>query len=209
MAWYSWFAQVYDQTLEDLYAPHRVQAYARLNPGHRKVLLLPCGTGQDLDALLPQLGPEPDVLCMDLDPGMLAKATERVASKQLSGCRFVQAEAGSLHEHVAPDSLDLVVFPLGLSVIPAHEATLRAALSRLRPGGQCLIFDCWAEKRNLNSWPVEWLAQADLSRTPFRILEAECRDYRFTPLPDAKPLQFGGTLYVATGTRPEGQRKTP
>jgi ubiquinone/menaquinone biosynthesis C-methylase UbiE len=204
MAWYSWFSTIYDQALEDLYAPHRVRAFAEVNPGHRKVLLLPCGTGQDLAPLLPRLAPDPDLLCIDLDPGMLAKARSRGSR----GCRFVQAPASELSSHVEPASLDLVVFSLGLSVVPEHESVLRSALSRLRPGGQCLIFDCWAERRNLNTWPVEWMAQADLSRTPFRILEAECSDYRFTPLPDAKPLQFGGTLYVATGTR-RAQSKTP
>ena len=197
MAWYSWFSTVYDQALEDLYAPHRERAFAAVSPGHCKVMLLPCGTGQDIAPLRARLHPEAELLCIDLDPGMLAKARARDSK----GCRFVQAPASELGQHAALGSLDLVVFSLGLSVVPEHEAVLGDALSRLRPGGQCLIFDCWAETRNLNSWLVEWTAQAELSRTPFRILEAECSDYAFLALPDAQPLYFGGQLYMATATR--------
>lgn len=202
MAWYSLFSKIYDQSLERLYQPHRQAAYACVTPGHTRALLLPCGTGQDLDVLVPRLKDGAQITCLDLDPGMLARAQERVTAHGWTGVHLVQSAAGDLADHVEPDSLDLVVLPLGLSVFPDHLDVLQLAFSRLRVGGQCVIFDCWARTRGLSTWSVELVAQADLNRTPFRLLEQLTSDYVFTELPGAPASKFGGQLYVASGTRP-------
>ncbi|MED5373696.1 MAG: class I SAM-dependent methyltransferase [Myxococcota bacterium] len=203
MAWYSWFSSFYDQALEGLYAPFREQAYAQIRPGARDALLLPCGTGQDLPPLIPRLAPGARLTCMDLDGGMIAKARARATQFERCALEFVEGEAASLGQHFDQNSLDLVVFPLGLSVIPEPEDTLALAWSRLRPGGQCLIFDCWARERTLATWSVELVAQADVSRTPFKKLEALAQDYEFTLLPEASPWTFGGELYVANAVKGE------
>jgi ubiquinone/menaquinone biosynthesis C-methylase UbiE len=202
VAWYSWFSKIYDQSLESLYQPHRQAASACVTLGHTRALLLPCGTGQDLDVLVPRLAPGAQITCIDLDDAMLHQTRARIADRGWEGITLVQSPAGSLAEHVAAASQDLVVLPLGLSVFPDHEDVLRAAISRLRPGGQCVIFDCWARTRGLSTWSVELVAQADLNRTPFRLLEQLTSDYVFTELPDAPASKFGGQLYVASGTRP-------
>lgn len=193
MAWYSWFSHMYDASLERLYAPHRAVAFADLEPAER-ALVVPCGTGQDLPFLVERADA---ILGVDLSPGMLQRAQARVDREGWTNVELAERDVLAVEGEV----FDLVVWSLGLTVVPDHEAALAHTWSLLRPGGRMVIFDAWAERRSFQTWQVELLARAHLDRKVWEPLEARAEDFSLSFLDDASPGTFGGRLLVARGRK--------
>ena len=200
--WYDLFSLFYDRALEDLYAPFRPAAVEalRLTEGAR-VLDLPCGTGQSFDLLVPAVGPTGAVLGVDASRGMLRRAQRRVdraGRGTVSLVHATAAEAGPARLGV--EGVDGVLCALGLTALPDWEAAFERLFEMLRPGGRFVLFDVHAAERTKETRLVELVARADLSREAWRPLEARCADFHREVLP-ADPAQFGGDLYVASGTK--------
>lgn len=138
LAWnrlrYSLYAPLYDLT-EGLLRGARRQAHqlASIQPGER-VLLMGCGTGQDLDFLPKGV----EVEAVDLSPAMVAKCQMRVdrlgMSVQLDVMNAEQLEFES-------NQFDVVILHLVVAVIPDPESCLREAVRVLKPNGRISIFD--------------------------------------------------------------------
>lgn len=197
MAWYSWFSHTYDGMLERLYSPHRAVAFRDFGHAER-VLVVPCGTGQDLP-FVADLADE--VVGVDLSAGMVRRAEQRVARAQWSHVSLHHADIMDF-DHA---DFDRVVWSLGLTVVPDFEAAFDRTWHLLRPGGRMLIFDVWAEQRTFQTWQVEKLAQADLNRRVWEPLEQRATNFSLSFINEAKPRSFGGKLFVASGSKgPEG-----
>ncbi|MAQ94982.1 MAG: hypothetical protein CMM84_15820 [Rhodothermaceae bacterium] len=205
--WYDLFSLFYDRALEDLYAPFRPAAVEalRLTEGAR-VLDLPCGTGQSFDLLVPAVGPTGAVLGVDESSGMLRRARRRADRAGWDTVSLIRATADEVDAQrlgVAPedaDGLDGVLCALGLTALPNWEEAFDGLFALLRPGGRFVLFDVHAAERTKETRSVELVARADLSREAWRPLEARCADFHREVLP-ADPAQFGGDLYVASGTK--------
>lgn len=198
MPWYDTFAVFYDLSLQWLYAAqHRQAAEAlELEPGHR-VLVPACGTGQDLPTLWPAIQPNGCVVGVDLSRGMLDRFEARARRLGAS----VEAICAPAQELDGIEPVDRLLWFLGLSVVPDFDAVFQATFELLKPGGIAVIVDVHAEYRVPQSWMVEWMAQADLSRQTWTALESRAEGYERRDLSRWATIH-GGTLFLAKGRRP-------
>ena len=207
MSWYNTFSRIYDYSVELVYRDYRkhtAQAL-RLQPGDA-VLDLACGTGPNIPYLVQQVGPTGLVFGVDLSAGMLARA-KRQASKQgwqnvhLLECNAEQLEMAQLCEAANQQTqLNGVIVCLGLSVIPDWQRVLEHTFGLLAPGGRYVLFDIFAEKWVPQTWVVQRLAQADMYRESWKVLDALCEDFSFEFL-KGTPHIHGGTPFLASGTK--------
>jgi SAM-dependent methyltransferase len=140
--------------------PLGLAAMDRLTPaGGEAILDVGCGCGDTSLELARRVGPEGEVLGLDISGPMLEVARRRAAEAGASGLKFRQADA---QVAALPDDRDAVFSRFGVMFFadpPAAFANLRRAL---RPGGR-LGFVCWRPLAE-NLWmrlPAE--AAADLA----------------------------------------------
>jgi ubiquinone/menaquinone biosynthesis C-methylase UbiE len=206
MGWYDVFSRFYDASLEELYADARAAAVEALDlrPGHT-VLDLPAGTGQSFDGLVAGVGQTGGLVGVDLSAGMLARARARVQRAGWPNVQVLRAdvlalEAAQLVEAGAPASFDRVHVFLGLTAFPRHPEAFARVWSLLRPGGRAVVVDVYAERPGLRGRMVNLVARADIRRRAWEPLQAVAHDFERRDLP-SRP-QHGGTLWLATGTKP-------
>jgi len=203
VGWYDVFSLTYDRQLEALYAPHRAAAVAALHgqPGD-VVLDVACGTGQSFAGIVEAIGPTGRVVGIDRSAGMLARARRRAESAGWGNVHLIHAPAGDVATaDLGVQHVDRLLLALALTAIDDWRAVLARALSRVRPGGSCVILDVHAERRTMQARMVEVVARADLRRRAWEPLEAACPD--FQRIDTAAPARtFGGALYIASGTMP-------
>ncbi|MDP2315522.1 MAG: methyltransferase domain-containing protein [Pseudomonadota bacterium] len=193
MSWYDTFATIYDGSVENVYRAYRpgIVAAMALAPGER-ALDLACGTGPNLPLLADAVGPGGEVLGVDFSEGMLARARRRVA--ELPQVRLLQRDARTLTAaDVGP--VDAIVSTLGISVIPDHEAVLAATWALVAPGGRFVIFDIYAERWVPSSAWIKLIAQADLYRRPWDVLEGLGATVERSWL-EGSPHVYGGRPYL-------------
>lgn len=137
---YTLYAPFYDLAARWL-ARGRRRSLALLNvQAGERVLLVGCGTGLDLE-LLPR---DARITAIDLTPAMVAKTSERAASR---GMQLDARVMDAARLDFADESFDSVVLHLILAVVPDPEATAREAARVLKPGGRVAIFDKFSVER--------------------------------------------------------------
>ncbi len=195
--WYDRFSNVYDGSVERVYAPYRERVTDALDlPTGGRVLDVACGTGPNLPRLLASVGPTGSVVGVDLSPGMLARARQRVGSAP--NVTLIAEDVGMLADL---DGLDGVLSTLGISVIPEWEAVLERLVGLLRAGGKLVIFDVHARSWVPQTAIVQWMAGADLKRRPWERLAALGVPHTLTWL-DGSAFVHGGTPYLLVATKP-------
>lgn len=103
-----------------------------LEPGMH-VLDMGCGPGRLAIPIAEKVGPQGQVVAMDIQPGMLRRAQARAQAANLNNIRFLQAGAGEGKlEHGQYDRALLVTV---LGEIPDREAALKEIWAALKPGG--------------------------------------------------------------------------
>ncbi len=205
MSWYDAFSNVYDGSLEKLYAEHRELAAdaLALQPG-MSVLDLPCGTGQSFAAMAQCLNGSGAIVGGDLSTGMLGKAAARAGA--LAGVRLVTVaidvnalSAETLQAAAGIAQVDRLHVFLGMSVFPDMHAAFDRLWSVLAPGGRAVLVDVHAERLGLQGWMVNRIARADIRRRFWEPLEARAKDFELRDLPFRK--QHGGQIKLATGVK--------
>jgi ubiquinone/menaquinone biosynthesis C-methylase UbiE len=108
-----------------------------------------CGPGRVTLPAARRVGPQGEVVAIDLQPGMLSRARERAEAANLHNIRFLQVEMGAGKLDVGPVDRALLVTVLG--EIPNREAALREIYDVLKPGGILsvteIIFDPHFQRR--------------------------------------------------------------
>ena len=89
---------------------------------------------------------------------------------------------------------------LGMSAFPDPDAAFGNLWSLLKPGGRAVIVDVFTPKLGFQGRMVNLVARADIRRRSWEPLEARAIDFTRRDLPSLK--QHGGTLFLATGTKP-------
>ncbi|HZQ37350.1 MAG TPA: class I SAM-dependent methyltransferase, partial [Dehalococcoidia bacterium] len=102
-------------------------------PGDR-VLDLACATGDLSLALADATGPTGRVTAVDLTPGMLVGAAERLRRAACANVELLQADAQALP--FADGAFDAVTCRLAITLFPDAEQALRECRRVLRPGGR-------------------------------------------------------------------------
>lgn len=202
MRWYDIFSLFYDSSLEKLYLPQRQAAAEALDlaPG-LSLLDCPCGTGQSFDVVRAGVMPGGTILGVDRSKGMLGRARKRIDRKQLTGVEPRFGEIGDLDAaDVAPESVDRLLVFLGMTVLPDMEAGFEDLWKRLRPGGRCVLVDCYNPAPGLQGISVKYIAQADITKQWWLPLERRGEQFERRGLP-SKP-EHGGEIILATALKP-------
>ena len=107
-------------------------AQLELQPG-MKVLDVGCGPGRVSVPIANRVGPDGEVVGIDIQMGMLRRAEERARKANVRNVRFLQVAAGKakLQKNVYDRALLVTV----LGEIPDREAALKDIFDALRPGG--------------------------------------------------------------------------
>ncbi len=107
---------------------------ARVEPG-ATVLDVACGTGAGHQALCRAIGPEGNVVAVDISTEMLQRARARARRLKLRNIRYRKADAEKLSDRFKQESFDAVLSCNGLPNFVHPERALAEMAQMLRPGG--------------------------------------------------------------------------
>jgi ubiquinone/menaquinone biosynthesis C-methylase UbiE len=105
---------------------------ARLTSGMR-VLDVGCGPGRIAIPAAERVGPEGEVVALDVQPQMLKELGKRSAASGLTNIRTVLGDVGEAE--LGEDSFDCALLVTVLGEIPDPAAALRGICAALKPGG--------------------------------------------------------------------------
>lgn len=123
-------------------------SHLNLQPG-MNVLDVGCGPGRLTIPLARSVGPNGEVVALDVQAGMIQRAREYAHRSNVTNIRFLHAEAdqGSLEQNRFDRALLVTV----LGEIPDRESALREIFQSLKPGGILsiteIIFDPHFQRR--------------------------------------------------------------
>jgi ubiquinone/menaquinone biosynthesis C-methylase UbiE len=113
-----------------------------LQPG-MAVLDVGCGPGRVAIPIASKVGPEGEVVAVDIQPGMLRRAQEKARAAKVTNIRFLEAAVGE--GKLPRDRFDRALLVTVLGEIPDRERALREIFDALKPGGRLsvteVIFD--------------------------------------------------------------------
>ncbi len=117
-----------------------------------RVLDLGCGAGRDVYALAQLVGPQGEVVGVDMTEAQLALAERHRAGHAkrfgYANVRFVRGFIERLDElGLAPASFDVIVSNCVVNLSPDKPAVLAQALRMLKPGGELYFADVYADRR--------------------------------------------------------------
>ena len=210
MKWYDVFTKFYNLSTERILDPIRKAAYDYLRvEGASVVIDLGCGTGQSFSHLLDHLQSDTlRIVDLDYSAGMLEKARERIQKSNWRNVCLLEADATKVSVkdiwHVLGEEtpIDAVVCSNVLVAMPQWESVFHHMFDLLRPGGQFLMLETYAERRVPQTYWTEFIARADLSCRVWEPLERVAENYEFRYL-KGSPHILGGRPYIATGFAPE------
>ena len=92
-----------------------------------------CGPGRLTIPIAAQIGPQGEVVALDIQPGMLRRVQEKTQAAHLTNIRFLQAGAGE--GQLGRSQYDRAVLATVLGEIPDRAAALKEIFEALKPGG--------------------------------------------------------------------------
>ena len=178
---------------------YRVRAVAllRLKRGDH-VIDLGCGTGLNFPYLIQEIGPEGQLIGVDLSAAMLACAQERIERSHWNNVRLVH---GDIADYEFPESMNAVLSTGVFGYVAERDRVVEKIANALVPGGRIVIVDGKRSSR----WP-SWLFKLFVRcSNPFGVTEAYFdnrtwesveRYFQDTTFEEA----YGGLLYISSGT---------
>lgn len=103
------------------------------------VLDVGCGPGTNFELLREAVGPEGRVLGVDLSPGMVRRATERIETRGWENVETVRADATTLP--FATDQFDGALATTAVSATPDVRATVESVYDALEPGAKFAVYE--------------------------------------------------------------------
>lgn len=151
-------ARHYDITSQ-LYQPqwaHRRRAVQALGlrPGDR-VVEIACGTGLNFPLIQEKIGPEGQIVGVDLTDAMLVQAQQRIETNGWSNVSLVHADAA---EFEFPTGVDAILATYPHALLPNTDRVIAHGAAALSPGGRWVVLDIKVPD-NL----PRWLAQLGIA----------------------------------------------
>ncbi|MCB1050682.1 MAG: methyltransferase domain-containing protein [Acidobacteria bacterium] len=118
----------------------------------RRVLDLGCGSGRDVYALAQLVGPDGQVVGVDMTDAQLAIAQRHQVYQHeqfgYANTRFIKGFIEKLDDlDLEPASFDVVVSNCVVNLSPDKEAVMRGIYRLLKPGGEFFFSDVYADRR--------------------------------------------------------------
>jgi len=130
-AWLRWVVEL-DNPFAKTNRAAEIVRHLELQPG-LTVLDIGCGPGRVTIPVARAVGPQGQVVAIDLQEGMLSRAQVKAQAAGLSNIQFVRAGVGNGKLDLPPADRALLVTVLG--EIPKREAALKEIFQTLKPGG--------------------------------------------------------------------------
>ncbi len=207
MSWYDIFSSFYDLTVEPHYKKARKIGIDALNLKEGDVVLdLACGTGSNFKYLSPLVGETGLVIGLDYSKGMINKAKKKVSKNNWENIILIQEDAIQISKELLNKicgreiQIDNVICVLGFSVIPKHEEVFKKTYALLKPDGNYVIIDIYADKFVPQSWWTKIVARANLKRKSWEFLEKSTTSFSHNNISKKRHLH-GGLLYIASGKK--------
>jgi demethylmenaquinone methyltransferase/2-methoxy-6-polyprenyl-1,4-benzoquinol methylase len=173
-----------------------------LRPGDR-VVDIACGTGLNFPLIEEVIGPDGQIVGVDLTDAMLAQAEDRIEKNGWGNISLVHADAADFD---FPAGVDAILSTYALSQVPECAAVIAHGAAALCGGGRWVVLDL-----KLPANTPRWLARLGTAivrpfasidewvvRRPWEVIRAamqeELADLSWTEL-------FFGTAFLAAGSR--------
>lgn len=162
------------------------------------VIELGCGTGLNFPILMKQIGPEGRLIGVDLTPGMLDIARERV---KRAGWKNVELIQSDIVAYDFPEKVNGVIATGLFGYIPEYDGVIKTISESLVSGGHLVILD-GKQPENLPSWLFQIVLKlgGPFGYTPeyfnVRPWESVGRYFKETSL----DTMYGGMIYILSGT---------
>jgi len=135
----------------------------KLQPGDT-VLELACGTGINFPLFQHYIGPEGQIIGVDLTDAMLEQANKRVASQRWENVTLIQHDASTYR---IPTKVNAVFSSFALSLFPDTKQVLKNVANSLVPGGRLALIELQIPK----FWPSSIASAAVTLMKPFAVTE--------------------------------------
>lgn len=132
---FAWLVEI-ENPLARTTRSERVVAQLAPQVGAR-VMDVGCGPGRVTLPLARAVGPQGEVVALDVQAEMLAKVAKKAESEGITNIRLLQSEMK--RELIENCSLDAVVMVMALGEIPEQADVFEALHSALKPGGRLLV----------------------------------------------------------------------
>ena len=177
-AYYDNFSRIYDlASPRSYYHKARTVAVERLGLKEgQSVLNVPVGTGQNLEYFQQYLLGTGLVLGVDISPGMLSKARQKVEKNDWGNVELLERNVSEIdrryvQEYTNGIGFNAVLCDLGLSGFPDWEKVIDHLVSILSTGGTISIMDWYLDKPSLRGEFVKWIGKGEVDRPIWQYLE--------------------------------------
>jgi demethylmenaquinone methyltransferase/2-methoxy-6-polyprenyl-1,4-benzoquinol methylase len=162
------------------------------------VIELGCGTGLNFPILMKQIGPEGRLIGVDLTPGMLDIARERVKQAGWKNVELIQSD---IVAYDFPEKVNGVIATGLFGYIPEYDRVIKTISESIVSGGHLVILD-GKQPKNLPSWLFKIVLKlgGPFGYTPeyfnVRPWESVGRYFKETSI----DTMYGGMIYILSGT---------
>jgi len=161
------------------------------------VIEIGCGTGLNFSLLRKKVGPNGNIIGVDLTPEMLEKADKRIRRNGWQNVTLVQSDAS---EYLFPEHIDGIISTFAITLIPEYDRVIQKSAAVLSPNARFVIVDF----KKPDKWPMWMIKLFVILTRPFGVsLDIADRHpwesvARYMTLVEFRELYFGG-LYLCVG----------